>query len=241
MKQTIGQEFMSMTKIEAQSDREKKLPPPPPELSYDPNAQVIRLPEPDFLDDCQVNFLELVELRTSVRNYRAAHLTKKELSYLLWCTQGVKMASGATTKRNVPSAGARHAFETYLYLRQAEDLAQGLYRFLALEHALIPIDLSGEVALTMEEAFRHQAMLKKCAAAFIWTAVAERMTCAYGQRGYRYLFLDAGHVCQNLYLAAQTIQAGACAIAHFDDDKLNQALNIDGKAQFAIYAASVGK
>lgn len=241
MKQMIGQEFMSMTKIKVPSDREKKLSPPPAELPYDPSAQVIRLPEPDFLDDRQVNFLELVELRTSVRNYSAVPLTKKELSYLLWCTQGVKMASGATTKRNVPSAGARHAFETYLYIRQAEDLSEGLYRFLALEHALIPIDLSGEVALAMEEAFHHQSMLKKCAAAFIWTAVAERMTYAYGQRGYRYLFLDAGHVCQNLYLAAQTIQAGACAIAHFDDDRLNQALNIDGKAQFAIYAASVGK
>ncbi|MGL5512674.1 MAG: nitroreductase family protein, partial [Sporomusa sp.] len=63
----------------------------------------------------------------------------------------------------------------------------------------------------------------------------------YGQRGYRYLHLDAGHTCQNLYLAAEAVDSGVCAIAAFDDDCLNKALAIDGDNQFAVYVATVGK
>ncbi len=63
----------------------------------------------------------------------------------------------------------------------------------------------------------------------------------YSERSYRYLHLDAGHVCQNLYLAAEAAGCGVCAIAAFDDDLLNKALDVDGESQFAIYAASLGK
>jgi len=67
------------------------------------------------------------------------------------------------------------------------------------------------------------------------------MAWRYGERGYRYLFLDAGHVCQNLYLASENIDCGTCAIGAFHDDELNKLLNINGKDQFVIYAATVGK
>lgn len=67
------------------------------------------------------------------------------------------------------------------------------------------------------------------------------MVWRYGERGYRYLHIDAGHVCQNLYLVAETIDAGVCAIAAFDDEALNRALEIDGKQQWAIYIAALGK
>lgn len=223
------------------SDRQKQLPPPPAALPYDESALIL-LPEPDLLEDRQVNFLELVELRTSVRTYHDTALTLRGLSYLLWCTQGVKMAlpTGASL-RNVPSAGARHALETYLYIRQVEGLAPGLYRFVALRHGLVPVDLSDAVAERIPEAFLQQKSPSECAVLFIWTAVLDRMTYAYGQRAYRYLHLDAGHVCQNLYLAAQTMQFGACAIGHYDDAALNRMIGVDGEAQFALYAAAVGK
>ena len=67
------------------------------------------------------------------------------------------------------------------------------------------------------------------------------MTWRYSQRGYRYVFLDAGHVCQNLYLAAEAIGCGCCAIAAFDDDVMNEILGLDGKKRFVIYLAAVGK
>lgn len=243
MEKTIGAMFMeaSAGKNCGLSDREKKLPPPPAELPYDENTLLL-LPEPDMMEDRQVNFLELVELRTSVRDYHGTPLTLKDLSYLLWCTQGVKMAlpTGASL-RNVPSAGARHALETYIYIRRVEGVAPGLYRFIALRHALVPVNLTESIAEKLPEAFMGQRPPVTCAALFIWSAVLERMVYAYEQRAYRYLHLDAGHICQNLYLAAQTINFGACAIGHFDDDKLNEMLEADGQQQFAIYAAAIGK
>lgn len=244
MEQKVIQEFMEITKCKnsSVSDREQKLPPPPLQLPYDSGVQSIALPSPDMFDDKEINFLELVELRTSVRNYRSAMaLTAKELSYLLWCTQGVKVVmDDKVTLRTVPSAGARHAFETYLLINNVEGIDPGLYRFLALEHALLPVDTSDTVTQRVQAAFLQQKMLATCAVAFIWTAVSERMTYAYTERAYRYLHLDAGHVCQNLYLAAQTILCGACALGYFDDDQLNETLGIDGQRQFAIYAATVG-
>jgi SagB-type dehydrogenase family enzyme len=84
-------------------------------------------------------------------------------------------------------------------------------------------------------------MVRRSAVTLIWVAVVERMAWRYGERGYRYMHLDAGHVCQNLYLAAENIDCGVCAIAAFDDDNLNSVLGLDGENLFAIYLGSVGK
>ena len=84
-------------------------------------------------------------------------------------------------------------------------------------------------------------MYEQAAVVFIWTAVPYRMTWRYGERGFRDLHLDAGHVCQNLYLAAEATGCGTCAIAAFDDDDMNAILGINGSDQFVIYLATVGK
>lgn len=244
MEKTIGAQFMEQSRVAdiIGTEREQGAPLPPPQIPAEADARLIELPEPDLLADQNVNFLELVEVRTTARRYSAEPMTLKELSYLLWCTQGVKMVSPhGVTMRNVPSAGGRHAFETYLFMQNVEGLSAGLYRFLALEHALLPVDLTPEIAPVIKEAFYGCPMIEKCAALFIWTAVLQRMTYAYGQRAYRYLHLDAGHVCQNLYLAAHTVRCGVCAIGHYDDEKTNAALGLDGAEQFAIYAATTGK
>lgn len=87
----------------------------------------------------------------------------------------------------------------------------------------------------------NQQHILKSAVTFLWTAVPDRMTWRYGERGYRYLHLDAGHVCQNLYLAALSVGCGVCAIAAFDDAAMNRLLGIGGEEQFLIYVAMVGK
>jgi SagB-type dehydrogenase family enzyme len=112
---------------------------------------------------------------------------------------------------------------------------------LASEHALLLVDRSDGVADRLTEGCQKQAMVYRAAVTFFWVAVAERMVWRYGQRGYRYLHLDAGHVCQNLYLAAESLDCGTCAIAAFDDDLLNAALTVDGQEMFAVYVAAVGK
>ena len=145
------------------------------------------------------------------------------------------------TLRNVPSAGARHAFETYLLINRVEGVESGLYRYIATRHKLLEISTESDLSAKLKKAAYNQSMVVKCAVTFIWVANTYRMTWRYGERGYRYLHLDAGHVCQNLYLSAENIACGVCAIAAFHDDEFNELLGLDGLKQFVIYLATVGK
>jgi SagB-type dehydrogenase family enzyme len=240
----IGREFLEKTKYHnmGKSGHRLGMPQPPAELEWDRKKTPIRLPAPKELRLGAVSVREAIERRRSVRNYSAAPLSLEELSYLLWCTQGVQRTSaGGQTMRTVPSAGARHAFETLLCINNVSGLRPGFYRFLALDHALLEENLEAGVADGLVEACLGQEFVKTCAATFIWAAEVYRMTYRYGERGYRYLHLDAGHVCQNLYLAAEAIGCGVCAIAAFEDDEVNRVLGLDGENRFAIYLGTVGK
>jgi SagB-type dehydrogenase family enzyme len=240
----IGPDFMRFTKPShlGQSAQQLGRPRPPLELPCPPDAPIIDLPDPRDVKIDEISLRDAINNRRSVRRYSDCPLSLAELSFLLWCSQGVKeINSQPVTFRTVPSAGARHAFETYLLLNRVEGIQPGLYRFLATRHALVQVKITPSIATELTYACFNQRTVFYCAAAFFWTAVTERMIWRYGQRGYRYLHLDAGHVCQNLYLAAEAVDCGVCAIAAFDDDMLNSALDIDGQAVFAIYVATVGK
>ncbi len=215
---------------------------PPLELPFPPEAYQIPLPPAAETHVPAVDLLTAIEGRRTRRKYSTAPITLAELSFLLWCTQGVKrVSSRPATLRTVPSAGARHAFETYLLVNRVEGLAPGLYRYLAIEHSLIELDLSAELTEQIIHACLEQKQVRNSAVTFLWIAVLERMTWRYGERGYRYLHLDAGHVCQNLYLVAEAVDCGACAIGAFDEEQLNRLLKLDGEQLFAIYLASLGK
>ena len=151
------------------------------------------------------------------------------------------MVGGEYTLRTVPSAGARHALETYLLARRVDGFAPGLYRYLALRHRLEEVDLDPGISERVLAACYGQAFLRQAAVIFVWTAVPYRMTWRYGERGYRYLFLDAGHACQNLYLAAAPISCGVCAVGAYDDEAMDRALGIDRSDQFPIYVAALGR
>lgn len=228
-----------------QSPLKRGEPFPVPEKRPPAGTRVIKLPEAELLPDREVNFLELVELRASVRSYTQTPFTLQELAYLLWCTQGVKMPIGkGGSMRNVPSAGARHAFETYLFIQKVEGLVPGFYRYLAFEHLLLPLaeqipwEESREAFL---HAFRTRQAVEESAVTFVWVAQIERLLYVFGKRGYRYAFLDAGHVCENLYLAAESLKAGCCAMGAFEDAEVNRVLRLDGIREFSIYAATAGK
>jgi len=244
MENKAGTTFISKTKFQnlGISDQMRGLKSPPLELESDLSQKKINLPKPDSITVKNINIRTSIEKRQSIRQYQKIPLSLEELSILLWCTQGVKeIYSGSATLRTVPSAGARHAFETYLLINHVSQIQPGLYRFLALDHKLIEINLNPEIANNLASACLGQHFVIECAATFIWTAVPSRMTWRYGERGFRYLFLDAGHVCQNLYLIAEALDCGVCAIGAFSDDEMNQILNLNEKDQFAIYLASVGK
>jgi SagB-type dehydrogenase family enzyme len=237
-------DFLNCTKFPhlTISGQMRGVQPPPLELPINSTKKIISLPDPQEDNNTTLPIRVAVEQRRSVRNYTSQPLTLGELSYLLWVTQGVqKIYRTSMTLRTVPSAGSRHAFETYLLINNVKTLKPGVYRFLALEHEIQEYIMSPDIADKIVSACLGQTFIKASAVTFLWTAIPKRMTWRYSDRGYRYLFLDAGHVCQNLYLCGDSIQCGTCAIAAFLDDDLNNLLGIDGKTQFVIYLATVGK
>lgn len=240
----IGEEFIEKTKYKylGRSDQQKGLPQPPLEKEASPEQALIELPDPRTFDPPLINLREVIERRRSTRNYSGKPLMLEELSYLLWCTQGVKDAqSRNATLRTVPSAGARHAFETYLLVTNVKGLEASLYRFLASRHKLLRINTSPDIGRKVTDACLSQRSVRESAVTFIWVAVRYRMTWRYQERGYRYLNLDAGHICQNLYLAGEAIECGTCAIGAYDDDQINSLLGLNGVDEFVVYVASTGK
>jgi len=244
MSSNTGIEFIEKTKYKHldASDQTKGLAPPPVELQYDKKSTIINLPTPKEIKIKDKELREVIGNRRSIRSYSNKPLSLDELSYLLWCIYGVKeVVSGYNTLRTVPSAGARHAFEIYLLVNNVENLANGIYRFIATEHKLVEIIKNTKIADDISDACLGQEFIKSSAVTIFWVAVPYRMNWRYSERGYRYLFLDAGHSCQNLYLGAESISCGVCAIGAFSDDDLNRVLDFDGEEQFVIYLATVGK
>jgi SagB-type dehydrogenase family enzyme len=245
MSTNIGKEFMHKTVHAHLSPPGEKSgsPQPPLELPIPASAQCIVLPDPPFSKIPPLDLCSALARRRSVRQYSQQPLTREELSFLLWATQGVQsITDRSATLRPVPSAGARHALETYMLLNNVEGLTPGLYRFAALENELIELSLSPEIIEGIAKTCRSsQPICQASAVTFIWVAVAARMTWRYSERGYRFLHLDAGHVCQNLYLAAEAIDCGVCAIGGYNDIDINALLDLDGDDLFVIYLAAAGK
>jgi SagB-type dehydrogenase family enzyme len=242
--ESIGREFM------LKSQRKYHIPAipkegdyiPPLELPIPPDASLIQLPDPMQVEISPMDVRTAILERVTRRKYSGESISLAELSFLLWATQGVKsVTSRPTTLRTVPSAGARHAFETFLLVNNVEGLEPGLYRFAAIEHALIRLDAPSDIHEQIVGACANQNHVHTSAVTFIWVAILERMKNRYGERGYRYLHLDAGHICQNLYLAAEVIRCGVCAVCAFDDDAMNASLGLDGADQFAVYLGTLGR
>ncbi len=239
-----GREFMRATRHENMpaGDQQRGLPAPPLLAMLGEISEKITLPEPGEMEFPGADFSALVESRRSRRRYAKESLTLAELSYLLWCTQGVQEVHGRMASlRTVPSAGARHALETLVLARRVADLAPGLCQYDPFSHRLLRIGAADGLGERVTEACYDQHCVASGAALLIWVAIPYRMTWRYGERGYRYLHLDAGHVCQNLYLGAEALGLSTVAVAAFDDAALDEALGLDGEERFAIYLAPVGR
>jgi SagB-type dehydrogenase family enzyme len=235
---------MEMTRYNrlSRADQFQGLPAPSLEKPVPKDSRFISLPRPTEISVPPLELRSAIESRRSIRQYARDSLTLQELAYLLWCTQGiVQRHEPYATFRNVPSAGGRHAFETYLLINLVSDLEPGLYRYLAFSHSLMAIENSPDMADRLTEACLRQAIVRDSAVTFIWSCIIYRMAWRYSERAYRLVHLDAGHICQNLYLAAEQLSCGACAIGAFDDELMAELLGIDGVDEFVIYCATVGK
>ncbi len=225
------------------TDQQLGKPQPPLQQPYPEDATLIDLPAPQRLDLAPVSLFSALRSRKSRRKYSAAALSLEELAFLLWATQGIRrvMRGNRAIFRTVPSAGARHPFETYLVINRVDGVEPGLYRYLSLDHKLCFLRTAPDLAERAAEACHHQTFVAQSAVTFIWTALPYRTEWRYSEAAPKLIALDAGHVCQNLYLACEGIGAGACAIAAYHQELLDALLGVDGEDEFAVYVAPVGK
>ncbi len=223
------------------TDQKKKIPLPALEKPYAGDVRLVDLVAPQDLTVGQMPLIDAITRRKSHRTFTDAPLSLEELSFLLWATQGVKevFGDGYGTRRTVPSAGARHSFETYLCIERVEGVPPGLYRYLALEHKLCLVRTGPDLYAQVNQATRNQNY--GGAIIFVWATIPYRMEWRYSYLAPKLIALDAGHVCQNLYLACQSIACGNCALDAYDQDKMDALLGVDGKSEFAVYCSTVGK
>ncbi len=227
----------------SKTDQKQGLPPPPIEKPYQKDQKVISLiPPSDLADLYAITLQSAINNRQSRRQFRGESISLTELSFLLWATQGIRQPIDyGHALRTVPSAGARHALETYLAVLNVDNLGAGFYRYLPVSHSILVERLDEQAGQKIIQASFQQDWMAEAAVIFIWTTIPYRMEWRYGMAAHRVILLDAGHVCQNLYLACEAIGAGTSAVAAYDQEQMDQVLGIDGDDEFVIYTAAVGR
>jgi SagB-type dehydrogenase family enzyme len=228
---------------ELETDQRKKIPPPSPQKPSPKDATLIELVVPKDLTVGKMPLIEAISRRKSHRKFTKESLTLEELSFLLWATQGVREVSGggAATRRTVPSGGSRHPFETYLLINRVNGLEPGFYRYLPLEHKLCFLWADAELTGKVNDACRGQTFVGEGAVVFIWTVIPYRAEWRYSFVAHKMIAMDAGHLCQNLYLASEAIGAGTCAVGAYNQNEMDTIVGVDGRDEFVIYVAPVGK
>lgn len=228
---------------EFESDQDLKCPQPPlVKAAMRPETEWVVLPK-DFSElEHSDDLIHVIRDRKSSRIYTQEEMSLKQLSFLLWATQGVKDIRGKSyaTLRTVPCGGARHEFETYLIVRKVDGLKPGKYHYLPLEHALEFLGEVENIEDVITETLSGQSWAAKANVVFYWTIVPYRAEWRYGIYAHRVALIDVGHVGQNLYLAATGIGVGGCAIAAFQDEVCNETFELDGEEEFVVYTMPIG-
>lgn len=187
-----------------------------------------------------VNFWDVLRRRRSHRDFSHEPLSLNDLRLLLFAVQGVTGRIGGYLLRTAPSAGALYPVETYLAVNRVETLAPGIYH-LDVEGECLELLRPGFFGRRLASAALNQSMVEDSAVAFIWTAVVDRSKRKYRERAYRYIYMDAGHIGQNLYLAAAALGLGCCTIGAFYDDEVNAVIGVDGISEPVVYMGVIGR
>jgi len=235
----IGERFQQETKYyrnrfgdgpdwSLQPDRYKK---------YQNNSK-IELTKPDNVKTGTLNYA--LQNRKSIRDFSEKPLSKEQFSYLIWASTGIQRKERGFEYRTAPSAGALYPIETYIIINNVKNVAQGVYHYNIESHHLEELK-KGDYRSEIKEAALDQPMCYYAAAVFIWTAIFNRSKCKYGQRAYRYIYLDAGHIAENLALSATSMNLATCQIAALYDDEVNQIIDVDGLTESTIYLSVVGR
>jgi SagB-type dehydrogenase family enzyme len=198
------------------------------------NEVIIPLPEPRKNSDVSVE-LSLMQ-RRSTRSYSGESLTLAEIAQILWAAQGITDKRGY---RTAPSAGALYPLEVYLVAGNVEGLAAGVYRYRPEQHQLNPL-FGGDYRNDLFEAALSQSSIAKGAVSIVFSAIYERTTVKYGERGVRYVHIELGHAAQNLCLQAAAMDLGVVTIGAFDDSRVADILGLPDDEK-ALYIIPVGR
>jgi SagB-type dehydrogenase family enzyme len=202
-----------------------------------PASKIIQLPSQ--VQETKTHLSEILHKRCSIRDFSDDPLRLADLGFLLWSSTGIQRVEGDYEFRTVPSAGALYPTETYLAVNNVEGLESGIYHYNIENHTLEELKI-GRFGQDLARAALNQAMCSSAAVVFIWTAIFERSKWKYSQRAYRYVYLDTGHVAENLALAAVSINLGSCEVGAFFDDEINSLVGVDGEEESAILLCAVG-
>ena len=224
-----------------QSDQDMKKPQPP--LVKAPmREKAIQLPI--HYEDLPIDrdFLHIINSRQSHRVYTQENMTLNELSYLLWCTQGVKGIRGKSyaTLRTVPCGGARHEFECYFAVRRVEGLEPGFYHYLPMTHQIEFLSGCDDLETFICESLEEQKWAARANVVFYYSFVPYRAEWRYGIYAHRIVLVDAGHITENLYLACTSIGLGGCAVGAVCGSLADQVFGLDGEEEYIFYAHPVG-
>lgn len=223
------------------SDQMSDIPAPPLEKAIPEDAILIDLPPVDKMSLGTMPLIEVFKKRRSHRQFTEIPISLEELAFLCWSVAGVHEIGPKNiwTKRTSPSGGARHPFETYLVIQRVNGLEPGIYRYSGLSHQLILVKTGKDYCQYLADN-AMQSFVKGSAVVFIWTVVPYRNEWRYIFTSAREMAMDIGHYCENLYLAAESLGAGTCGVASYEQDLLDEMLEVDGIDEFTIYIAPVG-
>jgi len=203
-----------------------------------PDRPRIALPAPETRAGAPL--WDVLSKRRSARDFRADPLRIQEVSQLLWAAQGITAEQFGYSFRTAPSAGALYPVETYIVVNHVDGVERGVYHYAVLDHALEQVK-AGDYRVAIARAALDQKVAYDAAMVFVWTALFQRCKWKYRQRAYRYIYLDAGHIAQNVALAAVGLGLASCQIAALYDEEVNDLVDANGLEESAIYLTVVGK
>jgi SagB-type dehydrogenase family enzyme len=180
--------------------------------------------------------------RKSVRDYAPTPVDLEKLSLLLKfsCGEIGGTIDGARKRRAQPSGGGMFPLELYvLIFRASPELPAGVYHYAVSGHELEFL-LRREFTREEIDTLYAYPWVADAGGVFVITGVFDRTQKKYGERGYRYASLEAGHVGQNIYILSSALGVGCCSVAGSHDEKIERLLDIDGVTESVLYSIAFG-
>jgi SagB-type dehydrogenase family enzyme len=234
----IGDRYQRETKYDRATLKGRRLDweAKPPAYKEYPGARRIGLPGAEART---TSLMEALKGRRSVRLYSGESMSAADLSFLLWAAGGLRGGGEGGPSRTAPSAGGLYPVETYLVVQAVSGVEPGIYHYAVRDHALEELK-RGQYGHETTQAALGQKMCLNAAVVFIWTAIFGRSKWKYDERAYRYVYLDAGHIAENLALAAVSVGLGTCQVGALFDDEVNDLVGVDGSEESVVYMSVVG-